>query len=202
MNIQRIKRIAWFALFGAIGFGLGYWARAEPILEGFTYLGISGLFVPGALGGASLGLASRKGFKKILFLTAMGGVGFVIGSLASFICLGLTGGESLWARPYIAIIAIIIANGISGASVGAALGFVLGGRRIIIGLAIAGALSFILGYFITYVLIPWPRNLYPTKFTADLIYLYLQRILPGVLSGAFFGAAFGLLEKGKAGATG
>ena len=56
----KLKRIMWFALFGAIGFGIGYWVRVEPITEASKYLGTySYFFVPGAFGGLAFGLASR-----------------------------------------------------------------------------------------------------------------------------------------------
>ena len=44
-----ITRILWFALLGATGFGLGYWIRIEPILEGYKYLGYFGALLPGAI---------------------------------------------------------------------------------------------------------------------------------------------------------
>ena len=70
----------------------------------------------------------------------------------------------------------------------------LGSKRLVFRLTIAGALSFILGATISVVaFIPIPNNLYPTVYIGDLILLYIIRILPGILSGALLGAAWGFL---------
>jgi len=194
----KITRILWFALLGATGFGLGYWIRMEPILEGYTYLGYFGALMPGAFAGALLGIGSRMKLKKILLMVVMGSLGF---GLALFLCAllyWLFGGEAFSSRPVLENhIYYIFAYGLTGALVGLAMGRVVGDLRFIVRMVVAGAVSFTIGFYISYLILydSITGSLYPDKYLADHILFYLERILPGILSGALFGAFWGFFSK-------
>lgn len=159
---QETKKIAKFALFGAIGFGVGALF----------------LLTMGITGGAALGLA-LKNRRKVIVLALVGGIGFLFG-----LWVGVYVWEqavALW-EPFKTVWGYAIYGGTIGAIEGAALGLVMGGRRKIIVLAIAGALGFGIGIIIA------PS----TPFIA-----YIQWIIWGIIGGASLGAALGYLEKGE-----
>ena len=160
--IARRKSILWFALWGAVGFGIGgAIGSITPWPVGFV--------VPGAVGGASLGLA-LKGWKRAGLLALAGAVGYVAGLMAAF-SIAFTfsdmGGE--WWQ--------FILGAIIGAVIGVSLGLAL---RNWVGaglLALAGAIGFGIGYAAH---LTW--------------YDVIGRTAWGLIGGAFLGAALGYLQ--------
>lgn len=174
MKAQEIKRIARFALFGAIGFGVGGLIAVVPIgVAGESYS--LGLIPMGAIGGTALELALKR---KVATLALLGAIGFLAGSLAGFFIEGLAReGSGLAGFLFLAVMGMIG---------GAAIGLALRNRRAIIGLAIAGALGFGIGWIF----------LYTTSLDLDP---WLGSVLLGIIGGTSLGATLGYLEKEKAG---
>ena len=168
-----IKRIAKFALFGAVGFGVGGaimgWA--------FKYPGIPlSPVIMGALGGAALGLALKR---RVIALSVLGAVGAIIGIIIGGVIAFL---DVLFLEVEIEeLLPNVLLSIILGAFLGAALGLALKGGMKIAGLALAGVLGGAIGVGIV------------SAITNDLS---LQIFLQGIIGGTFLGAAVGFLEKG------
>ena len=95
-GVMKMKRIARFALFGAVGFGIGglflgpvalfafagSFQRTDwpAAIFAFAVLGL-GFAAKGALGGTALGLASRKGRRMTASLALFAAIGFLAGGL-------------------------------------------------------------------------------------------------------------------------
>jgi hypothetical protein len=172
---QEMKRIARFALFGAVGFGIGGIVFMIIITQGETLpLAFSSPAVMGAIGGAALGLALRD-WKVILILTLLGAIGFLTGAI-----IALLSGSFIWEFLGDTGFAFFF-SAMMGAIGGAALGLPSFDWRRIIGLALAGALGFGTGI----IMLTTP------------LYGWLQMCLWGIFGGVLVGAALGYLEKGK-----
>ena len=165
-----------FVTFGGVGFGIG---GATAGLGAF-YLGPGGFLVGpllgGALGGASLGLALRD-FRQVLILAVLGALGLPVGVMA-----GLTLGSFFNYYPF-AIAAIV------GAVVGGSLGVAFKDWRMVVSLAVVGAVGFGIGYVAGAVRysIPIIRQVGgagETEFIA----------ISGIIGGASLGAALAYLE--------
>ena len=128
-NVQEMKRIARFALYGAVGFGVGgLLAEALPLLGPVAYV------ARGALGGAALGLALRR---RAIALALAGGIGFGAGLLALL--------PLVFDNPFGGVWDDAFFGAIVGTILGIALGLALWDWQKIIGLALAGALGFGIG---------------------------------------------------------
>ena len=193
IKAQEMKRIAKFALLGVGGFviGLVIVFIIAIFIEG-AYTGTEAVValqetiaifyaILGASGAAALGLASRRGWRKVTILALVGAIGFAAVSWAR---------EEYWFMPYLtwekwSFLISIVSSVILGVIIGTALGLTLGGSRKIIGLALAGALGFVIGalflviFGIYYEHVAWFAG-------------------PGIVGFTFLGAALGFLEKGKA----
>ena len=203
MGDDKMKKIAMFALFGAVGFGIGGLFPGPAALFAFAasfqrtdwpsavialaILGF-GFATEGALGGTALGLALGKGRRMTAALALFGGIGFVAGGFLgaslcySFLFFRSGGGMLQVAPPGIALL--------DGALGGAALGLALRDGRKIIGLALAGALGFWLGSMIANYVHHWLGF----GFLLTVFMFSLQ----GIIGGASIGAVMGYLEKQKA----
>ena len=172
-----------FALFGAVGFGIGG-AIASPIsVDAAIFLGFA---IMAGIGGMSLGLA-LKSWKMAGFLALAGAVGFPFGFYVSiFVGMGL--GEVLplpdlfWR--------ILGRNTIAGAIGGAALGLPLNSGKAVGFLALAGAIALRIAEQILEVI---DFGL----ITPQLLSGVTQLAIWGVVLGALLGATLGYLEKRK-----
>jgi hypothetical protein len=186
------RKVAALALWGGIGFLIGGFSNVLPffVLEagGIAFStdidGALGGAVLGALGGTALGLALRRGRRRVAALALFGVIGFLAGgflgaSLLAFLFFRSGGGMLQVASPGIALL--------DGALGGAALGLALRDGRKIIGLALAGALGFWIGSIIANYIHYWLGF----GFLLTVIMFSLQ----GIIGGASLGAALGFLEK-------
>jgi len=195
-----MKRIARFALFGAIGFGIGGLFPGPATLFAFAgsfqrteiwplvvialaVVGF-GFAARGALGGTTLGLALRRGRRMTAALALWGAIGFLIGGFVNalpMVLLEFGGGG-------IDFLDEALGGAVLGALGGTALGLALRkGRRRTAALALFGVIGFVAGGFLG----------------ASLCYSFLffrsgggmlQVAPPGIalLDGALGGAALGL----------
>lgn len=176
-----MKKIAKFALFGAIGFGIGGAIGGTIAVDAAIFFGLA---IMGGIGGMSLGLA-LKSWKMAGFLGLAGAVGFLFGLFVSvFIGLGLA--EVL---PLPNLIWIILGRfTIGGAIAGAALGLPLKSWKASGFLALAGTIAFRI--------LDQVQQVVPLGFiTPQLLSGVTQMFIWGVVLGAFLGAALGYLEK-------
>jgi len=195
-----IKRIAKFALFGAVGFGIGGYILSYPIESSSSPT--SGFFVSpvvGALGGLTLGLSLNR---KVFLFTILGALGFIIGqTLGALVWAGEVGlSDLLFADPngssYEAAFTNLLETASSnfplsiilGASLGGTIGLIpwyYGAKRKankILGLALAGAIAGIFGALI--------------MFSTNTAF-WTQVTIQGLVGGALLGAALGYVEKGN-----
>src|SRR5215218_8310426 len=138
-----------FALFGAVGFGIGGTiAGACWPLAVFTSGTSALLFIlSGAIGGASLGLAS-KARRRTMSLAVLGIVGFGVGGIVALLVAfgvfvpipALTGSADYGVRG--------VMGALGGAVVGGSLGLAFGDGRRIAALAVAGAVGFGVGVIV------------------------------------------------------
>ena len=171
-----INTIGKFAIFGAIGFGVGLTIIAVIRIEPF----LVGLFLPGAVGGALLGWA-LGGWKKAWPLALAGAIGFG-GGRALTIILAFSFGW--YGIGFQAIMGAII-----GAVGGLSLGIALKNLAWAGFLALAGAIGFSIGY-VAY------RQIIDQQIPGVPTHLF---IIWGIIGGTFLGAALGYLEKRRAG---
>jgi len=171
MKTQELRRIGRFALFGAVGFGIG-----GLILDVGPVPGMIGSPIMGALGGAALGLALRR---RAIALGLTGAIGLLVGILA---VLPLALDEH---RPFGGDWDGVFFGAIMGTILGAALGLALWDWRKIMGLALAGAIGFGIGFGIGFAIF------------MSAIDMTIIGLLSGIIGGAFLGAALGYLERGR-----
>jgi MFS family permease len=211
VKAQEIKRIAKFALFGAVGFGIG-----GPIIWGIVWFLPRHLFhwsvfylenrlssweIPllivvagfmGVFGGAALGLALNRGQRKTAFLAIAGVVSFSAGAFLAILPAGfLMGLREYWLFGYPNIEEVwlfVVFGSVLGLVGGMGLGLAMMGRRKFVGLAIAGALGFGIGHTILGMIV---------HYFESSILLSPWTAIPGIIGGAFLGAALGFLEKGS-----
>ncbi len=174
-KMGNINIIGKFAIFGSIGFGIGLTIIAVIRIEPF----LVGLFLPGAVGGASLGLA-LGGWRKAWPLALAGAIGFG-GGRALTIIFAFT--FEWYGIGFQAIMGAII-GAIGGLSLGIALKNLAWARF----LTVAGAIGFSIGY-VAY------RQIIDQQILGVPPHLF---IIWGIIGGAFLGAALGYLEKRRA----
>lgn len=176
-----MKRIARFAFWGAVGFGLGGAIGGIIAVDALTFFGFA---IMGGVGGMSLGLAMRS-WKMAGLLALAGAFGLSVGTfVAVFIGLGL--GEAVQLPDLFWI--IVGRFTIAGAIGGLALGLTLNGWKAAGFLALAGAIAFRLmervQELVNFGLI-----------TPQLLSRTTQMAIWGIISGALLGAALGYLKK-------
>ena len=179
---MRAASMTRFVVLGAVGFGIGgaiggqlsmFLPEMVPGLVGLPLI----LFVGGALGGASLGLA-LKDFRRVVILALLGTLGLTVG-----VMVGLMLG-SLFNYSEVPITVIV------GAVVGASLGAAFLDWRPMVALAIAGAVGFSVGYLAGDLL----RASFPIIRSVGEVG---SITVAGLVGGACLGAALGYLEKRK-----
>ncbi len=168
-----------FILCGAVGFGIGGAIG--------TFLFPLGIFLGGAVGGASLGLA-LKDWRRVVILALLGALGLFVGVLAGLILVGVSAGLTLGSF-FFNYSEVPIAATV-GAVVGASLGAALSDWRTIVALAAAGAVGFYVG-----------------DLPADFVRFYIPMlrqlgesgsyVVIGLVGGASLGATLGYLESRK-----
>lgn len=158
-----------FAVFGAIGFGVGGTIAISSTLVPIP-LPVS-VLDGGTVGGASLGLALRD-WRKAVMLALLGALGLVAGVFATLSV------ASYFNYSSVAMGALV------GAVIGASLGVAFSGWRLILGLAVAGAVGFGVGLLAGDLL----RALFPVIRGLGSI------TVAGLIGGASLGAALGYLE--------
>lgn len=168
----KINIIGRFAIFGAIGFGIGLTIIAVIDIEPW----LVGLFLPGAVGGASLGWA-LGGWKKAWPLALAGAIGFGSGRALTII-LAFT--FEWYGIGFQAIMGAIM-GAIGGLSLGIALKNPTWARF----LTLAGAIGFSIGYTAY-------RQIIDQQILGAPTHLF---IIWGIIGGTLLGAALGYLEK-------
>ncbi len=191
MKAQEIKRIARFALFGAVGFGIGgLIAGAFHSLGGEDeFVSVSVFIMPiwGGLGAASLGLALQS--NRTAVLSGLGCVAPIFGIMmvALFIFIMTTSDISIWLIYIVALITMSVAAG-------ALFGLIIWGRsqwKKIIGLIFAGVFAFGISQLIIFL---WYDSIVGlSTWGPDVVGFTVF----GIIGGAFLGAALGYLEKGS-----
>ena len=188
-----MNKIARFALWGAVGFGIGgaiggaitsgFGGGFEDFLKSILDSAILGIF-----GGASLGFVS-KGWKGTIFLALAGGAGFFVGNSLPFFILFAIG----YALPesiieiYEFVLPLLI-GAITGAIGGIAFRLALKDWRGVGLLALAGAVGFGIAWQIN-------ERLLVSLLTTRILSSVVPSTIWGLIGGAFLGAALGYLNK-------
>ncbi len=183
-NIAKRKSLANFALWGAVGFGIGGAIGGTIAVDAAIFFGFA---IMGGIGGMSLGLALNS-WKMAGFLALAGVVGFPLGF---YVCvfIGLGFGEVL---PLPDIFWRILGiNTIAGAVGGAVLGLPLKSGKAAGFLALVGAIALRIVEQVQEVV---DFGL----ITPQLLSRVTQMGIWGVVMGALLGTALGYLEKRKA----
>jgi hypothetical protein len=179
MKAQELKRIARFALFGAIGFGTGgilSWllGEAQPLAYDLgSSLPFVGPPATGLFGGAALGVALGN-WRKAIVLALLGAIGFTSGAVIPFSMVEF--GQAPIMMSFVTM----------GAVGGAAIGLGLLRLRLVLGLGLIGALGGVIS-----------REILIIDMDSTLSFILWQVLLAGIISGALLGATLGLLERGK-----
>ncbi len=174
-KMGNINIIGKFAIFGSIGFGIGLTIIAVIRIEPF----LVGLFLPGAVGGASLGWA-LGGWKKAWLLALAGAIGFGGGRALTIIFAFTFVGYGIGFQA--------IMGAIMGAIGGLSLGIALKNLAWAGFLTLAGAIGFSIGY-VAY------RQIIDQQIPGVPTYIF---VIWGIIGGAFLGAALGYLETRRA----
>lgn len=164
-------QVARFALFGALGFGVG--TAIETFITLTLYMLVPfplPFLVAGAVGGASLGLAMKDG-RKTLSLAILGALGLVVGLLAATTIGSFFSYASL------------LLGAIAGMVIGAAMGLAFRSLRRIAVLAVAGGVGFGVGLAAGELL----RDSLPVSGGGGIV-------VAGMIGGASLGAVLGYLE--------
>jgi hypothetical protein len=166
---MRAASVMWFVVLGAVGFAVGgVFSMLLPVTLPFSIL------AGGAVGGASLGLASRD-WKRVALLALLGALGLTVGVLTALVI------GSFFSYPQVPIAAF------TGTMVGASLGAAFLDWRTILALAFAGAAGFGVGLSAGDLL----QASFPMIREAGSI------TVAGLVGGASLGAALGYLELRK-----
>ena len=168
----KLNTICKFAVFGAIGFGTGLTIIVVIDIEPW----LVGLFLPGAVAGASLGWA-LGGWRKAWPLALAGAIGFGGGRALTIIFA--------FSFEWYGIGFQAIMGAIMGAIGGLSLGIALRNLAWAGFLILVGAIGFSIGY-VAY------RQIIDQLILGVSPYL---SIIWGIIGGAFLGAALGYLEK-------
>ena len=147
-TIRAPMSMMWFVILGAVGVGIG---------GAFGFLSPWGVFLGGALGGASLGLAF-KDVERVVNLAVLSLVGLAVGAVGllwGFFLgiparLGLYDDSPTSKGAVVVGVAILLVVGVAilGAMIGAAMGANFGDWRRVVQLAVAGAVGFGVGYLL------------------------------------------------------
>ena len=180
-----MKTVGKFALWGAIGFGIGgaiHGLGSELLVVSGkgTWFVYGGLEIMGASGGASLGLAlDNQSWKMAWRLSLAGAIGLASGWIvASYLAWDL---QLVW-----------VGYLVWGAILGASFGVAMWSWKKVGFLALAGAVG-----FVVVLLIQWGLSgLIPIEtYSANNI---VRSTMGGIISGVSLGAALGYMEKRKA----
>jgi hypothetical protein len=176
---MRAASLTRFAIFGAVGFGIGgafAGTSGDAMLLGF--------FAMGALGGASLGLAASDK-RSIVTLSLTGALGFGLGFVIAFAMVLLVWDPSgNW-----------FIGAVGGLVGGASLGVAFKTWRGIVPLAVVGALGFGIGWGAVDILSqPLVK---PGASGITFWWAILFMTIEDAIGGASLGAAFGYLETRK-----
>ena len=192
-----MKSIAKFALWGALGFGVG---GAGTIGGRIRFWGASSPFGPaimGGIGGAVLGVALKR-WRRSGLMALAGLIGFAVGSVVTLI-MGLMLVDPF--GPYVAEVRLeLLLIAIRGAIGGAAVGLAFKGWKGTWLPSLTGAVGFGAGFGVYALLGPidyWEVFGELSRTVVPVIMAAI-RLIPGVVGGAFLGAAIGYLEKRKA----
>ena len=191
---QEVKRIGRFALFGAIGFGIGSVIGGIAIvLTEYTgpllmmklwSLGL-GVFLQGAFGGLALGVLNRMSWKRIIVIVISTGTGFLAGLWAGFgVYFVMSMGYSF------ATFGIVLWGVIAGAIGGLGLGLAIWGWDKILVLSFIGALT-----------CGWQQVYFAYRDWFQYLGAWESIIIWavfGVIGGVFLGATLGFLKRSKA----
>ena len=170
-----MKIVTKFAVWGAIGFGVGG-AIGGAVMLAFNAPAI-GMSLFGAIGGAALGLA-LKHRKRAVFLALAGAIGLLCGQALAF---GI-GYYIVVERGLLSSVAPLISGTVMGAIVGALLALALKDWKGMGLLALAGAIGFSIAML-----------------SHQGAWQETQLAIWGLIGGTFLGAASGYLEKRRAG---
>jgi len=184
-----MKRIVKFALYGAIGFGVGGAIAGAVTRDSNTFLSFATL---GIFGGASLGFVS-KGWRGAVSLAIAGGAGFVVGTFLSVIIgmgLGLTLPKPI--NEIYGLVTPFIMGAIIGALGGMALSLALRDWRGVGLLALAGAVGCGIAAQIN-------QSLLLSLLTTRILSTVVPLAIWGLIGGAAIGAALGYLQKRRVG---
>ncbi len=177
-TIKKRTNIPIFALLGIIGFGAGgaiggaLWVAFDAPHLGFAILG--------ALGGASLGLASQ-GWKRVWVLALACGIGYDIGFLIGFF-IPLAVWEPLHGQG-------LLVGATGGFLGGASIGIVLKDWKSAGVLSLASTIGFSIAVWFT-----WDRL---RGLTPQVLWGAITLAIWGAIGGACLGLALGFLEKRK-----
>jgi hypothetical protein len=185
---MRAASVMRFVVLGAAGFGIGG-AISRPLsllLPGTVALPLT-LLVGGAVGGAALGLALKEGRRGVT-LAVLGALGLFVGVFAGLILVGVS--ARFTPSAFFVNYSEVPIAAIVGAVVGASLGVTFLDWRVILALAVAGAVGFGVGLL-----------------TGDLLRASFPLFrgvgevgsitVAGLVGGASLGAALGYLESRK-----
>ena len=171
-----MKRIVKFALYGALGFGVG------GVIGGAVWVALDapqlGFPIFGAIGGASLGFSLKDG-KRAMLLALAGAIGFGVGFLMGFFIV-----LTIWEPVYVEGLLLGVVGGTLG---GASFGLVLRNWGKTGLLALAGAVGFGIAVQAAWDLL---RGLSP-----QVLWGAITLAIWGIVGGAFLGAALGYLER-------
>jgi len=118
MNLSiNVKRITKCAIFGAVGFGIGWLIAGvfqESIGTSNDYFSASVLIMPiwGGLGAASLGLALQVGTNRTAVLAVIGGAAPIVGIMMVALLVTITSDTSIWLIYIVALITMSIVAGV------------------------------------------------------------------------------------------
>lgn len=169
------SQVARYALFGALGFGVG--GTIDVLFALYLYMLVPFPFsflVTGAVGGASLGVAMKDG-RKTVVLACLGALGLVVGVLAATTIGSFFNYAS------------VLLGAIAGMVIGAAVGVAFRSLRRSAVLAVAGGVGFGVGLAAGTFL----RDSLPMIGGVGSI------VVAGVIGGAALGAALGYLESNR-----
>ncbi len=195
IKAQEIKRIAKFALFGAVGFGVGgavaggiQQAISSPWEMFSTFVVFITVPVWGAIAGLVLGLAFWD-WGRVIALSLLGANGLLAGGYIGYLVVhGAKPPEEVgwiaWFGVTSIVLACVLGFGIWGDS--------LNWRKILV-LALAGALGFGLGAYII------GHHYYDNVLDSLILMGWrgLSWMWVGIIGGASVGATLGFLEKGR-----
>jgi hypothetical protein len=192
---MRATSVMRFAIFGALGFGVGGTIAGACWPLAFVTSGASALLfiLSGAVGGASLGLA-LKDRRRTMSLAVLGIMGFSIGGIvALLIAFGmfapipaLSGSVDYGVRG--------VMGALGGAVVGGSLGLAFRDGRRVATLAVAGAVGFGTGVIVGAFCV---GGIFGENFLVGISGTIILYALTGIIGGASLGAALGYLESRK-----